>query len=98
MSWTVSTGVIDKLDAERKVNGLMITDPPSSDMNIDGAKWDQLQAAKRAALELLKTVPGPYVSVSLNGHANAIGWQSQDGSSADYIGIGVGQHYKAAAG
>ena len=53
---------------------------------------DQLHAARLAAKRLLHSIPGPYVMVSLSGHANGIGWQKKEGYANDSISVSVSQH------
>jgi hypothetical protein len=55
------------------------------------AAIDQCNAAKDIAKLLLKSIPGPFVQVSLGGHANGVGWQKKDGYSNDYITVNVYQ-------
>ena len=52
---------------------------------------DQLRTAKQAAKVLLTNVPGPYVSISMSGHANAVGWQKKSGMANDGIYVNVQQ-------
>jgi hypothetical protein len=88
MSWSVSTGTVDKTHADRFIDALgdpYIAERPAS--------WDQLRAAKDVAKLLLKSVPGPFVSVSLYGHANGVGWQKCDGYANDSIGVTVSQQF-----
>lgn len=56
------------------------------------AVGDQLTAAKAAAVALAATVPGPYVAVNFNGHANACGFQSKSGWANDCIVVSVTQY------
>lgn len=64
----------------------------------------QFEAAKEAAKELVKIIPGRFVMVSLSGHANGVGWQKKEGWSNDCITISVSQvcdadmqHYQSSA-
>ena len=63
----------------------------TTDTPLDGPMLDQLQAAKRAALELVKSIPGPYLQVVMNGHANGVGWQQKEGWANDTISVTVTQ-------
>lgn len=86
MSWSTSTKKIAKRDVERELDNLSfpgVLEPPA---------YDQVGAAKRAALELLKSVPGPLVMIHLSGHANGVGWQKKEGWSDDFISVTVSQH------
>jgi hypothetical protein len=86
MSWSVSTGIVNKSEVDSFIDALgdpYIAERPAS--------WDQLKAAKDAAKLLLKSIPGPFVAVSLSGHANGVGWQKAQGCSNDEIHITVMQ-------
>ena len=86
MSWSASfREPVRKIDAEAAIDRL------STGAQVEGPAIEQCEAAKRAAKELLKTVPGPYVMVSLSGHANGIGWQKKEGWSNDTIYVSVVQ-------
>jgi|GEM_PF-5477823 len=85
MSWNVSTNIVRKVEAAWRIDQLTIT--PTS----DEPSFDQLEAAKRAAKELLKTLPGPFVTVSLAGHANGVGWQKKPSYANDTITVTVTQ-------
>lgn len=84
MSWSASFTVpVLKADADRVIDFLTAHgDPPAQ---------DQLAAAKRVAKVLLASVPGPWVSVQLSGHANGVGWQKKDGWANDCISVSVQQ-------
>lgn len=56
-----------------------------------GSVADQIRAAKAAALELLKVIPGTHVSISLSGHANGVGWHKKEGYANDCISVSVTQ-------
>ena len=88
MSWSVAfTRPVSKRDAEAELDRLKLdpsTNPPECE--------DQLHAARLAAKRLLHSIPGPYVMVSLSGHANGIGWQKKEGYANDTIQISVTQH------
>jgi hypothetical protein len=92
MSWTISTGLLSKGNAEKGIDRLELDagdgDSPST---YSAATLDQFQTAKNAAKELIKGMPGPYVTVSLSGHANGVGFQKSPGMSNDFISIGVAQ-------
>lgn len=85
MSWSTSTMRVPKAEVERALNDLGF---PGI---MDAPALDQVAAAKRAALELVKTVPGPYIIVSLSGHANGVGWQKKEGWANDCITVSVTQ-------
>jgi hypothetical protein len=88
MSWSASTPVVEKHKVEEALDNLVFS------LELDGPALDQVSAAKRAALELIKTIPGPKIRVSLSGHANGMGWQSKEGWSDDCIHINVCQVVK----
>lgn len=86
MSWSTSTPKVAKHEAEQALSNLSfpgVLEPPA---------LEQVAAAKRAAIELLKTVPGPFVVVSLSGHANGVGWQNKEGWANDCINVSVAQY------
>lgn len=86
MSWSLSTDNVPKKDAVAAVMQLK----PQHD--IDPATEDQIYHAKKVALEAVRGVPGPFVSVTLSGHANGVGWQQKEGYANDCINISVTQH------
>jgi hypothetical protein len=84
MSWNVNTKVIAKADADAAIDALTTgTNDPKHE--------DQLRTAKLAAKAILHNVPGPYIYVSLTGHANGVGWQRKDGWANDCINVSVSQ-------
>lgn len=85
MSWSCSTPKVEKQQAENDIDAAM----PGG--LCDGPVLDQLSAARRAAKELLKLIPGPYVVVSMSGHANGVGWQKKEGWANDAISVTVTQ-------
>lgn len=92
MSWSASTnGPIEKSAIPtydfRGANGY----GSSGDASVDAAVADQIEVARDAAIELAKTVPGPKVTVSLSGHANAVGYQKKSGYANDCITVSVSQ-------
>ena len=88
MSWSTGTKSISKKDADAAIDALTTgTNDPQHE--------DQLRTAKQAAKILLGTVPGPFVSISLNGHANGVGWQKKEGWANDCISVSVTQMFEA---
>lgn len=87
MSWLTSTGLTDKTGIEKALENLQLQEWQASDC----AVWDQFQAAKRAAVELVKTIPGPNINVTMSGHANGVGCVGKEGVSDDFITITVHQ-------
>lgn len=88
MSWSAGTKSVAKSEADAAIDALIAgTGDPTHD--------DQLRVAKQAAKLLLANIPGPYVTVSLSGHANGIGWQKKDGWSNDCISVNVTQQMEA---
>lgn len=55
------------------------------------AARDQFEVAKRVAMILLDTVPGPWVYVNLYGHANGVGYYDKPGMATDGITVSVTQ-------
>lgn len=86
MSWSCGTNKVRKQVIEGEIDAVM----PLGDL--EGAAFDQIQAAKRAAKELVKTIPGPLMVVSMSGHANGMGWNKKEGWSDDFITVTVGQY------
>ena len=87
MSWNISSNVVAKITAEKVIDDLWPGD------QIDG-NWPaayQLKLAKEAAKILCKGIPGPYVTITLCGHANGIGWQKKEGWSNDSVSVSVAQ-------
>ncbi len=91
MSWNVGTKSIPKASADAVIDSLTtgITGLGADAMD------DQLRVAKQAAKLLLANVPGPFVSVSLSGHANGVGWQKKEGWANDTITVTVSQMFEA---
>lgn len=92
MSWSISIKVVPKSAIGQALEDLSLADTgmvPSADA------VDQLETAKRGALEILKGIPGPYVSVSLSGHSNGVGWQKKGGYADDFITVNVYQRAEA---
>jgi len=86
MSWSASTQFVDKKEIRTA-----IVAPDIVPREIDGPMLDQLHAAQEAALQLVKSIPGPKVSVTMSGHANGIGWQGKSGWANDTITVTVSQ-------
>lgn len=99
MSW--SSGIrkpIQKIYAEEEILNTRIEGEGD---HVNDVHKDQLQTAQRAAIEIVKNIPGPYVTVSMNGHGNGVGWQGKEGWANDTITVTVTQvteadlkHYK----
>jgi hypothetical protein len=86
MSWSASF-----LKPVRKVDAAAYIDRLSTGAQVEGPAIDQCELAKGAAKSLLAGIPGPYVQVSLSGHANGVGWQKKEGWANDCITINVSQ-------
>lgn len=86
MSWSASF-----VKPVRKIDAAGYIDRLSTGAQIEGPAIDQCELAKKAAKELLAGVPGPYIQVSLSGHANGVGWQKKEGWSNDCISISIMQ-------
>ena len=86
MSWSASfTKPVRKVDAAAYIDRL------STGAQVEGPAIDQCELAKAAAKSLLPGIPGPYVQVTLSGHANGVGWQKKEGWANDCITINVTQ-------
>lgn len=86
MSWSKS---LPKPALKEELDALL--DALQPDEYMSGPMRDQLRTAKAAAKLVAHNIPGPYVNVSMNGHANGVGWQSKEGWVNDCITINVGQ-------
>ena len=85
MSWSASfVKPVVKSQAAAAISAL-------SSGTTDGPATDQCELAKHVAHQLLPIIPGPFIHVSLNGHANGIGWQKKEGWSNDCINVSVVQ-------
>lgn len=103
MSWSTSTSKpVLKIAAEVELEKLFTQAINSGGVQTQGVTQaevvrnlgsvaDQIRVAKAAAVELLKVIPGPYVSISLSGHANGVGWHKKDGYANDCISVSVSQ-------
>ena len=87
MSWSASLGPVAKCHADIELEQLQF----SGDVRTAGPAFEQFQAARLAAKALLRSVPGPYISITMSGHANGTGWQPKEGWSNDTIYISVCQ-------
>jgi hypothetical protein len=87
MSWSVTTNLVSKGNAKAAIALLGLNG------NQIHSAWavDQLETAKNAAREIIKGISGPYLVVSLSGHANGTGWNSKAGYSSDTINVSVSQ-------
>lgn len=86
MSWSASF-----TQPVRKVEAAAYIDRLSTGAQVEGPAVDQCELAKKAAKELLAGIPGPFVQVTLSGHANGVGWQQKDGWANDAIYISIAQ-------
>ncbi len=86
MSWSASL-----VKPVRKIDAVAYIDRLSTGAQIEGPAIDQCELAKKAVKALLPGIPGPYVQVSLSGHANGVGWQQKEGWSNDCIIISIAQ-------
>jgi len=98
MSWSASTnGPIDKSEIATfpfasSVSPMLAPDNPVRfDVPVNAAIRDQIETARAAAVEIAKTVPGPKITVSMSGHANAVGYRKKDGYANDCITVSVTQ-------
>ena len=86
MSWSASfLKPVPKRKAAAAVEAL------STGAQTEGPAIDQCELAKKAVLALLPGIPGPFIQVSMSGHANGVGWQNKAGWSNDCISISIMQ-------
>jgi hypothetical protein len=86
MSWSASfVKPVSKAEAESAIDAL------STGGQTEGPAIEQCRIAKQAAKAMLAVIPGPYVMVSMAGHANGVGWQKKEGWSNDTISVVVTQ-------
>ena len=86
MSWSASfIKPVPKHEAAAAISAL------STSGQSEGPAVDQCELAKHVAHALLPNVPGPYVNVTLSGHANGVGWQKKEGMANDMITVSVMQ-------
>lgn len=86
MSWSASFK-----EPVRKIDANAFVDRLNTGVQVEGPAIDQCEAAKRAVKALLPSIPGPYVMVSISGHANGVGWQGKDGWANDCISVSITQ-------
>jgi len=63
----------------------------STGRQTEGPAIDQCELAKHVAHSILPIIPGPFIQVTLSGHANGVGWQKKEGCSNDCISVSVVQ-------
>lgn len=85
MSWTATTGVVRKSEAKRALNELTLQG------QCDPWAKDQFEETKDVALLLIKSVPGPYVTINMSGHANGVGYSKKDTWSNDFVSVSISQ-------
>ena len=86
MSWSASfTKPVPKREAAAAISAL------STNGQTEGPAMDQCELAKHVAHQLLPIIPGPYIQVSISGHANGVGWKAKDGWANDTITVNVTQ-------
>lgn len=86
MSWSASfVKPVPKREAAAAISAL------STGSQTEGPAIDQCELAKHVAHSLLPIIPGPFIQVTLSGHANGVGWQKKDGWSNDCINVSICQ-------
>jgi hypothetical protein len=86
MSWSASfVKPVPKMLAAAAISAL------STGGQTEGPAIDQCELAKHVAHSLLPIIPGPFIQVTLSGHANGVGWQKKDGWANDCISVNVVQ-------
>lgn len=92
MSWNVGfTKPVRREEAEAAIDALQFPGDENPRMKETSAGMVQFAAAKKAAKKLVASLPGPYVSVAMSGHANATGWNKKEGYANDMISVNVSQ-------
>jgi|ERR1051326_1084976 hypothetical protein len=86
MSWSTSF-----TEPVRKVDAVAAIDRLHTAAYVEGPAVDQCELAKKAVKAILPGLPGPYVMVSISGHANGTGWNKKEGWANDSIYISVTQ-------
>ena len=86
MSWSASL-----VKPVRKAEAVAAIEALTTGQQTEGPAIDQCEAAKLAAKLLLPSIPGPFVMVSLSGHANGVGWQKKEGWANDCMNISITQ-------
>lgn len=86
MSWSASF-----VKPVERINAAAYIDRLSTVAQIEGPAIAQCELAKKAAKQLLDGIPGPYIQVTLSGHANGVGWQKKDGWANDCITVSITQ-------
>lgn len=87
MSWSAGTKAVAKHDSDAAIDALTAG-------TSDAKHEDQLRTAKQAAKLILANIPGPFVSVTMSGHANGVGWESKPGWASDCISVNVSQMFE----
>ncbi len=86
MSWSVSfKKPVEKCRVDTAIDEL------GDQLSVHPPAFDQFQAAKDIAKALAKSIPGPYINISLSGHANGVGWYKKDGMANDTISVSASQ-------
>jgi hypothetical protein len=86
MSWSASfVKAVPKREAAAAISAL------STGGQTEGPAIDQCELAKHVAHSLLPIIPGPFIQVTMSGHANGVGWQKKDGWANDCITVSVVQ-------
>lgn len=86
MSWSVSSG---KPVKKEEINTAIeaASDGASHEAHVD----DQIRTAKNAAKLIAREMNGPYLVVSLSGHANGVGDKKKEGMANDCVNVSVTQ-------
>jgi hypothetical protein len=94
MSWSVSfKKPVEREFVNAAIDGM---EPPQTGGDASPpieyhAALSQFEQAKVVAKELVKIIPGRYVMVSMNGHANGVGWQKKPGYANDCVNVNICQ-------
>lgn len=94
MSWSLSfQRPVKKSEVDAAITALKLEGynfEPDVLASVEG----QIEVAKSVAKQIVSAVAGPYIQVSLNGHANATGENPKPGWANDYISVSVTQCFE----
>lgn len=86
MSWSFQSKSIRRESAYDEIYAL------AYEGELEPAARAQFETAKAAAIEIVASLPGPFVRVQFDGHSNAVGWQEKPGYANETISVRVTQH------
>lgn len=93
MSWSVNFAKpVLKQEAEAALDALPFPYKPEQGVR-EAAMCDQFAMAKQAAKFILSNTPGPFIYISMTGHANGCGYQKDESWSPDFVNVSVNQRH-----